>query len=478
MNNPRSTSISPLNKIPKAQPRPKNARRKAPKKSLSPNNLCRPSLPQQQPQPHNPQTPQDDDDPSPRANPQYNPGMRRSSLSLRPFARALPARFARLTDRFAVQEARESSSASGLETSASPSPLKDSPSPPSTAPPTSTNIPPPGLHRRAPFYLDTGTSLFAKRAPRPFPPPFLSPPTTSFSDALSTHQWSWDRRKKGGKGTEALIGGEKVGGVTNGDDAVVVGEGFVGVCDGVGAWSTRKGGHAGLWSRLIVHFWAAEIERAASTGEEPTPIEYLQRAYEQTLEATTQPTEWQGTTTATGAQLHYESTESDGSARPVLYVTNLGDSQVLVLRPRNSKVIFKTEAQWHWFDCPRQLGTNSPDTPRGAAVVNKVVVEVGDVVLAVSDGVTDNLWEHEVVSCVVSGMKEWEDGGKEGEAKGRKGEMQFVADKLMNAARVIAQDPFAESPFMEHAIEEGLAMEGGKLDDISVVVGLIKKNVG
>ncbi|KFY16179.1 hypothetical protein V492_01512, partial [Pseudogymnoascus sp. VKM F-4246] len=221
----------------------------------------------------------------------------------------------------------------------------------------------------------------------------------------------------------------------------------------------------GLWSRLIVHFWAAEIERAANEGEEPTPVEYLQRAYEQTLEATTQPTEWQGTTTATGAQLHFENTDADGPQRPVLYVTNLGDSQVLVLRPRNSKVIFKTEAQWHWFDCPRQLGTNSPDTPRGEAVVNKVAVEVGDVVLAVSDGVTDNLWEHEVVSCVVGGMKEWEEGEK---AEAGAGEMQFVADKLMNAARVIAQDPFAESPFMEHAIEEGLAMEGGKLDDISV----------
>ncbi|KFY60279.1 hypothetical protein V496_05395, partial [Pseudogymnoascus sp. VKM F-4515 (FW-2607)] len=234
-----------------------------------------------------------------------------------------------------------------------------------------------------------------------------------------------------------------------------------------------------LWSRLIVHFWAAEVERGASRGEEPTPIEYLQRAYEHTLEATTQPTEWQGTTTATGAQLHYENNDADGAEQPVLYVTNLGDSQVLVLRPRNSKVIFKTEAQWHWFDCPRQLGTNSPDTPKGMAVVTKVVVEVGDVVLAVSDGVTDNLWEHEVVSCVVGGMKEWEEGGKEVEARGKKKEkMQFVAEKLMNAARVIAQDPFAESPFMEHAIEEGLAMEGGKLDDISVVVGLIKKSEG
>ncbi|OAF62121.1 hypothetical protein VC83_01656 [Pseudogymnoascus destructans] len=107
------------------------------------------------------------------------------------------------------------------------------------------------------------------------------------------------------------------------------------------------------------------------------------------------------------------------------------------------------------------------------------MVEVGDVVLAVSDGVTDNLWEHEVVSCVVGGMREWEEAGKAAKAGSvTKGEMQFVAEKLMNAARVIAQDPFAESPFMEHAIEEGLAMEGGKLDDISVVIGLIRKHDG
>lgn len=39
--------------------------------------------------------------------------------------------------------------------------------------------------------------------------------------------------------------------------------------------------------------------------------------------------------------------------------------------------------------------------------------------------------------------------------------MKFVADELMTAAKVIATDPFAESPFMEKAVEEGLAMEGG-----------------
>lgn len=229
-----------------------------------------------------------------------------------------------------------------------------------------------------------------------------------------------------------------------------------------------------LWSRLILHFWSAEIEkdmghtRPPGQDYEPTPIEYLQRAYEQTLKATSEPNEWQGTTTATGAQLHYQKSRSDPNtpAVPILYVTNLGDSQIIVIRPRDKSVIFKTKEQWHWFDCPRQLGTNSPDNPRENAVMDKVVIEEGDVVLAMSDGVIDNLWEHEIVDSVVKSIETWEAGGGDSASArdrkgGAEGGMEFVADQLMNSARVIAEDPFAESPFMEHAVEEGLAMEGG-----------------
>jgi hypothetical protein len=39
--------------------------------------------------------------------------------------------------------------------------------------------------------------------------------------------------------------------------------------------------------------------------------------------------------------------------------------------------------------------------------------------------------------------------------------MALVAQDLMAAAKVIALDSYAESPFMEHAIEEGLASVGG-----------------
>lgn len=88
-----------------------------------------------------------------------------------------------------------------------------------------------------PFRFETGIALFAKRPPRPFPPPFLSPPSGSFSDPLSTHHRSRDRR--------AFVNGELIRGQTNGDDAVYASNNFICANDGVGAWATRPRGHAG-----------------------------------------------------------------------------------------------------------------------------------------------------------------------------------------------------------------------------------------
>jgi len=332
-----------------------------------------------------------------------------------------------------------------------------------TSDPLSASLPQPNY---LPFRFETGLALFAKRAPRPFPPPFLSPPSGSFSDPLSTHHRSRDRR--------AFVDGALIQGWTNGDDAVFANDHFICANDGVGAWATRPRGHAGLWARLVLHFWATAVAedaarpRAHGEGYTPDPVAYLQRAYEQTIRATSAPNDWQGTTTASGAQLHYRTGE-DGGETPALYVTNLGDSQVMVVRPSRGEMVFKTSEQWHWFDCPRQLGTNSPDTPRDNAAVDVVALREGDVVLALSDGVIDNLWSHEIVENVSRSVERWEAGeggraagGAEERRGGLNGGMTFVAGELMEAAKAIALDPFAESPFMEHAIEEGLASEGGR----------------
>ena len=89
---------------------------------------------------------------------------------------------------------------------------------------------------KPPFYFATGYALFAKRPSRPFPPPFLSLPSTSFSEPLSTHDKSRDRRP--------TVNGQMIRGVTNGDDAVLVSESFIAANDGVGAWAAREKGHA------------------------------------------------------------------------------------------------------------------------------------------------------------------------------------------------------------------------------------------
>lgn len=65
----------------------------------------------------------------------------------------------------------------------------------------------------------------------------MSPPSGSFSDPLSTHHQSRDRR--------AFVNGELIRGQTNGDDAVYASDYFICANDGVGAWAARPRGHAG-----------------------------------------------------------------------------------------------------------------------------------------------------------------------------------------------------------------------------------------
>ncbi|EEQ86466.2 hypothetical protein RJZ56_005936 [Blastomyces dermatitidis] len=322
-----------------------------------------------------------------------------------------------------------------------------------------------------PFHFQTGYALCPKRPSRPFPPPFVSNPSTSFSDPLTTHFRSQDKRPS--------VRGELIRGLTNGDDAILVSENYLGVNDGVGAWATKPQGHAALWSRLILHFWALEVERNVNEYSPPDVVSYLQRAYELTVEATTTPNEWLGTTTSTTAVLHY--TTNSGAPAPMLHVTTLGDCQLLVIRPSEQRVVFKTEGQWHWFDCPMQLGTNSIDTPKENAQSTQVELQEKDLVVAVSDGVVDNLWEHEVMKVVLDSLEEWDSGKKKDadmfadQPADGNGGVVYAARNLLQAAKAIAQDPFAESPYMEKAIDEGLTIEGGKMDDISVVIGRCMK---
>lgn len=334
------------------------------------------------------------------------------------------------------------------------------------------DTPLPHLPRRSPWYFDTGYAIFAKRPTRAFPPPFVSYPSGSFSDPLTTHNRPDVRRPK--------VEGQLLRGITNGDDAIIIdGQNFLAVNDGVGAWAQKERGHAALWSRLIAHYWAAATETAFKRESEDAaivdvklddldPVAFLDTAFEKTKEVTHAGEENQimGTTTASSVLLHHRSVDE-----PVVMATSLGDCTIIVVRPSDESMVYKSKEDWHWFDCPRQLGTNSPDTPKENSFSDTVDVKDGDVVLCLSDGVTDNLWEEEVTEWVVHAMKKWNAGEEEAEDG-----IVYVARTVMNAAKEIALDPYAGSPYMSRAVDEGLAAEGGKLDDISVVVGLVQKH--
>ncbi|EXJ74812.1 uncharacterized protein A1O5_01508 [Cladophialophora psammophila CBS 110553] len=415
-----------------------------------------------------------------------------------------------------------------------------------------------------PFYLETGYSIFAKRPSRPFPPPFVSLPSGSFSDPLTTHNPSSVPRGP----RRPTVNGELVRGITNGDDAIIISaaRNFIAVNDGVGAWAQKERGHAALWSRLIAHFWDVEVEKslAGPDGKDAVklgdvdPVQNLQDAYDATKKVTkgtlnrdredevyseledgdreradnedassassstsqegkdnkdSTKNDILGTTTAASALLYYKPPSPPHTEpTPVIFATTLGDCKILLIRPSHSpssssssssspeseseegagvggRVLYHSKEQWHWFDCPRQLGTNSPDTPLQNAVCDIIDnVEVGDVVAVLSDGVTDNLWEHEICENICKSMSRWNNHGSvEGRQsptshreeqeleEAKKDGVIYVARRLMNAAREIAMDPNAESPYMERAFDEGIAAEGGKLDDISVVIGVVRK---
>ncbi|KAK6510192.1 hypothetical protein TWF481_004908 [Arthrobotrys musiformis] len=435
--------------------------------------------------------------------------------------------------------------------------------------------------------FQTGFSLYAKRAPRPFPKPWINPPTSSFSEPLSIHSTSLSRRPlhphqhqlytpasstpNENAAAEASARTTRfLRGYTNGDDAILIHDKYLAVADGVGSWNMRERGYPALWSRLLVHYFSIGCERffnrgrrgrkSSSTNDPPPatastppsqndPVDVrviLNDAFEAVVKATgnltppktppqpeespfglvTGPTSktqrFHGTTTFTGCLLH-------GGK---LHVVSIGDSHCLVLRPSSTSpptpseaggsgtsdpgFLLRTTEQWHYFDCPRQLGTDSPDTPLGNATVTTIDVEEGDIVILATDGMLDNLWEEEVISIILhtltknsspdgGGNEPW--GMELGQIMKKKGKkrveegvnvafreylaknedllpgaedpieggelMTSIAAELVKAAKVVATDPYAESPWMERAIEEGKIAEGGKLDDISVVVGRI-----
>ena len=130
----------------------------------------------------------------------------------------------------------------------------------------------------------------------------------------------------------------------------------------------------------------------------------------------------------------------------------------------NFKVVFKSKSQEHSFNYPYQVGI-SGDSPE-KAIEKNIRVQEKDLVILGSDGLFDNMYTWQVLDEV---EKNWENELFEG---------QQLAETLTHEAYQLSVDDEYMSPVcLERIVKHKNIFEGGKSDDIFVVLGRIQRAV-
>ena len=142
----------------------------------------------------------------------------------------------------------------------------------------------------------------------------------------------------------------------------------------------------------------------------------------------------------------------------ILRALNLGDSVCLVLR--DGAVAARTREIIHYFDCPYQLGDDSPDRPRDGTTLQAEIYK-GDIIVAGSDGVFDNLSDADVCEIVST--------------LGSRSKSSVIAKTIVDKSRAVSLDPNSITPYSTVARgKSGYSAykngRGGKVDDISCIV--------
>jgi protein phosphatase PTC7 len=148
-----------------------------------------------------------------------------------------------------------------------------------------------------------------------------------------------------------------------------------------------------------------------------------------------------------------------------LYSVNIGDSAYMILRKDNVKnlykILYKSEEQTHGFNIPYQVGKEG-DNPRNAQV-NKIQLQVDDLVILATDGLWDNLSDEEITNVCNSFLDQ-----KELEPMRLS---KYIAEKVS----LLSLKKDYESPFSKRAKENGYLFLGGKPDDITILIAKISQ---
>ncbi|KAI8367984.1 phosphatase 2C-like domain-containing protein [Choanephora cucurbitarum] len=254
-----------------------------------------------------------------------------------------------------------------------------------------------------------------------------------------------------------------------GEDAYFRRSDAIGVADGIGGWSNTAGSDSALYSTQLMHYANLEMDRFEDIEDplffdynDANPVEILQRSYDKSLVAA-KKNNILGSTTACLAVLRHDE----------LRVANIGDCGISIIR--NNHYIFRSEEQQHAFNFPYQLGIQSRDQPSHAQSFT-IKVQKNDIVIMGTDGLYDNLFDRDILDLVRAHVDAHTIPGAPGRPPRISNlQPQTLSDILGNTAKEISESKHrVDTPFQRRAMEEGFLMEGGKPDDISVIVAVVK----
>ncbi|CAM8916330.1 unnamed protein product [Rhodiola kirilowii] len=234
-----------------------------------------------------------------------------------------------------------------------------------------------------------------------------------------------------------------------GEDAFLVSSyngGLIAVADGVSGWAEQNVDPSLFPKELL----ANASKFVADDDVKGDPQVLIKKAHADTSS--------KGSATVIVAML-----ERNGT----LKIANVGDCGLRVIR--RGQIVFTTSPQEHYFDCPYQLSSEMVGQTYLDAMVCSVNLVEGDTVVMGSDGLFDNLCDQEIVTTV-----------------SQQSDVLECAKALAILGNAHSTDTKFNSPYIIEARSRGfdvpswkkflgVKLTGGKLDDITVVVGRVQR---
>lgn len=159
----------------------------------------------------------------------------------------------------------------------------------------------------------------------------------------------------------------------------------------------------------------------------------------------------------------------------VLKIAHLGDCMGMLVRDEH--IAWRSAEMWWAFNTPVQLGPSSSARPNDAQIL-ELPVQADDILILASDGLSDNLWDSEVLDEVVRFKRSFlkdADKRKGPGLLGRRTLAGMLSEALCSRARRVSErkgksfadddgDVEDEIPFARRAREQGKTFKGGKID--------------